>query len=56
MSVMGRAWPGVSEAQAQAALDTQLGAAVRATEPVRAGEEIPRIVIPAANAKTIQSK
>ncbi len=43
VSVMGRALPRVREAQAQAALDTQFAAAVRATETVRAGEEIPRL-------------
>jgi predicted permease len=41
VNVMGRIKPGVSEAQAQAALNTQLAAAVRATMPVRPGEDIP---------------
>jgi predicted permease len=43
--VMGRAEPAVSEIAAQAALDTQLSATVRATMPVRAGEDIPRLVV-----------
>jgi predicted permease len=41
VSVMGRVKPGVSEAQAQTVLNTQLAAAVRATMPVRPGEDIP---------------
>ena len=41
----GRAEPAVSEIAAQAALDTQLSAIVRATMPVRAGEDIPRLVV-----------
>ena len=43
VSVMGRARPGVSDRQAQAALDTQFAAAVRATIPVLPGEKIPRV-------------
>jgi predicted permease len=43
LNVMGRVKPGVSEAQAQAALNTQLAAIVRATMPVRPGEDIPRL-------------
>ncbi len=41
--MMGRAKPGVSNAAAQAALDTQLAAVVRATMPVRKGEDLPRM-------------
>ena len=43
VNVMGRARPGVSDAQAQAALDTELAAVVRATMPVRPGEDLPRM-------------
>ena len=43
--ILGRARPGVSDRAAQAALDTQLSAIVRATIPVRAGEDIPRLVL-----------
>lgn len=43
VNVMGRAKPGVSEAQAQAALNTQLAAAVRANMQVRPSEDIPRL-------------
>jgi predicted permease len=45
VNVMGRAKPGESNETAQAALDTQLSAIVRATMPVRAGEDIPRLVL-----------
>lgn len=45
VNILGRAKPGVSDAAAQAALDTQLSAIVRATMPVRAGEDIPRLVL-----------
>ncbi|HWA94683.1 MAG TPA: ABC transporter permease [Terracidiphilus sp.] len=41
--IMGRARPGVSNAAAQAALNTQLSAIVRATMPVRKGEDLPRM-------------
>jgi predicted permease len=41
VNVIGRAKPGVSEMQAQAALNTQLAAIVRATMPLRPGEDIP---------------
>ena len=41
--VMGRAKPGVSDATAQAALDTQLAAAVRATMTVKKDEDVPRM-------------
>ena len=40
---MARAKPGVSDDLAQAALDTQLAAIVRATMPVRPGEDLPRL-------------
>ncbi len=43
--IMGRMRAGVSERAAQAALDTQLSAIVRATMPVRAGEDMPRLVL-----------
>lgn len=43
VNIMGRATPGVSMAQAQAALDTQLNAIVRATMPVRNHEDLPRM-------------
>jgi predicted permease len=45
INVMGRIRPGVSDAAAQAALDTQLGAFVRSAMPVRPGEDIPRMVL-----------
>lgn len=43
VNVMGRSRAGVSDAQGQAALDTVLAASVRATMPVRAGEDIPHL-------------
>lgn len=43
VNLMGRAKPGVSEAQAEAALNTELAAIVQATMPVRPGEDIPRL-------------
>jgi predicted permease len=43
--IMGRARTGVGESTAQAALDTQLNSIVRATMPVRAGEDIPRLIL-----------
>jgi predicted permease len=45
VSVMGRARGGVSDTQAQAALNTELAAIVRATMPVRPGEDIPQVVL-----------
>jgi predicted permease len=45
VNVMGRVKPGVSDRQAQAALDTELNAIVRATMPVRAGEDVPHLVV-----------
>jgi len=43
VNIMGRAKPGVSEAQAQAALNTRLNAIVRATMPVRPHEDLPQL-------------
>jgi predicted permease len=43
--ILGRTRAGVSDSAAQAALDTQLSAIVRATIPMRAGEDIPRLVL-----------
>jgi predicted permease len=43
VNIMGRAKPGVPDATAQATLDGQLGAIVRATMPVRPNEDLPRI-------------
>src|SRR5579859_944616 len=43
VNVMGRVKPGVADATAQAALDGQLGAVVRATMPVRPNEDLPRM-------------
>ena len=43
VNVMGRTKPGVSDAAAQAALDGQLSALVRATMPVRPNEDLPRM-------------
>ncbi len=43
--VMGRARAGVPDTQAQAALDAQLGAVVRATMPVRPTDDLPRVVL-----------
>ena len=43
--IMGRVRPGVSDSTAQAALDTELNSIVRATMPVRAGEDIPRFIL-----------
>jgi len=45
VNIMARRQSGVSDQAAQAALDTQLSAVVRATMPVRAGEDIPRLVL-----------
>jgi predicted permease len=45
VNIMGRTKPGVSNAAAQAALDTQLSAIVRGTMPVRAGEDLPRLTL-----------
>jgi predicted permease len=45
VTVLGRARAGVHDSTAQAMLDTRFAAIVRATLPVRAGEEIPRLVL-----------
>jgi len=45
VDVMGRVKPGVPDATAQAALDGQLNAAVRATMTVRPKEDVPRIYL-----------
>ena len=45
LNILGRTRPGVSDAAAQAALDTQLSAIVRATMLVRGGEELPRLAL-----------
>ncbi|HUD57562.1 MAG TPA: ABC transporter permease [Terracidiphilus sp.] len=43
VNVMGRAKSGVSDDEAQATLDGQLGALVRGTMPVKPGEDLPRV-------------
>jgi predicted permease len=43
VNVMGRAKPGVSDAEARAALDVELAAATRATIQVKAGETTPHL-------------
>ena len=45
LHILGRAKAGVSDRAAQEALDTQLSAIVRATIPLRVGEDIPRLVL-----------
>ena len=45
LNILGRTKAGVTDSAAQAALNTQLSAIVRATMPVRAGEEIPKLVL-----------
>ena len=45
VNILGRARPDVSDKAAQAALDAQLSAIVRATMPIRKGEDIPRLVL-----------
>ncbi len=45
LEILGRVRAGVSDKAAQAALDTQLAAIVRATMPVGLGEDIPRLVL-----------
>jgi predicted permease len=45
LNVVGRAKPGVSDAQAQAALDVELATATRATITVKSGETVPRLVL-----------
>jgi len=43
VNVMGRIGPGVSDETAQAALDSELGAAARATLTIRPNEDLPRM-------------
>lgn len=43
VNVMGRAKPGIPDVTAQAALDTELAAAVRSTMSVKKGDDIPRM-------------
>ena len=45
LNIVGRAKPGVSDAQVQAALDVELAAATRATITVKSGETVPRLVL-----------
>ncbi len=45
VNIMARTRPGVPGVQAQAALDAQLGAIVRATMPVKSNEDVPRMVV-----------
>jgi predicted permease len=45
LNIVGRAKPGVSDAQAQVALDVALAAATRATMTVKSGETVPRLVL-----------
>jgi predicted permease len=45
LEVVGREKPGMTDSEARAALDVQLGAAVHATMTVKADQAIPRIVL-----------
>ena len=45
IEIMGRVKPGVVDNDAQAVLNAQMQAAVRATVPIKAGETVPRLVI-----------
>ena len=45
VNIVGRIKPGVKDSEAEAALDVQLQAAVRATTTVGAGETIPRLAL-----------
>jgi predicted permease len=45
VNISGRARPDVSQAAAQAELDGRLSAIVRATMRIRAGEDVPRLVV-----------
>jgi predicted permease len=45
VNILGRSKPGVSNAAAQSALNGQLSAIVRATMPLRKGEDIPRLEV-----------
>ena len=45
LNIVGRAKPGVPDAQAQAALDVELAVATRATITVKSGETVPRLAL-----------
>jgi predicted permease len=45
VNILGRARKDVSDRAAQSALDTELAAVVRATMPLRNGEDIPRLIL-----------
>jgi predicted permease len=45
VNILGRARTGTGDRTAQSALDVQLSAIVRATMPLRTGEDIPRLVV-----------
>ena len=45
INIMGRTQPGVSDRTVQAELNTQLSAIVRATLPIRAGEDLPQLQV-----------
>jgi hypothetical protein len=45
LNIMGRAKPGISDAQAQAALDASLGAMVQATLKPGSGDTVPRLTL-----------
>jgi len=45
LNIVGRAKPGIPDAQVQAALDVELAAATRATITVKSGETVPRLVL-----------
>jgi predicted permease len=45
LNIVGRARPGIPDAQAQAALDVELAAATRASITVKTGETVPQLVL-----------
>jgi predicted permease len=45
VNILGRSKPGVSDAAAQSALDGRLSAIVRATVPLKKGQDIPRLEV-----------
>jgi len=45
VNIRGRTKPGVSDAAAQVALDTQFSTIVRATTPLHAGETVPKLIL-----------
>lgn len=45
VNVLGRTKPGVADGTAQAALDTQFSTIVRATLPLHAGDEVPKLTL-----------